>query len=128
MELGLQLNANGSQTMAENESLDLGGAYAKRWDVPFDSVRKRGSCDVVARKVERSLCGGLRNAIKQLREYGVSLSDLLAQRHSRQALRQSIRKTQGHHCVELFAAAAAVSAAPERECLRAWIDAIVDKI
>lgn len=30
--------------MAENESLDLGGAYAKRWDAPFDRVRKGASC------------------------------------------------------------------------------------
>ncbi len=35
--------------MAENESLDLGVAYAKRWDVPFDSVRKGASYKDVAR-------------------------------------------------------------------------------
>lgn len=31
--------------MAENETLDLGGAYANRWDAPFDwrATEKNGS-------------------------------------------------------------------------------------
>jgi len=114
--------------MAENESLDLGGAYAKRWDVPFDSVRKGESCRDVARKVESAMYSGLRKSLKQLQEYGVTLADLLAQRNSRQALRQLIRKTQGHHYVELFDAAVASSGTSEGECLRGWVDAIFDKV
>ncbi len=69
--------------MAENESLDLGGPYAKRWDVPFDSIRKGASCKDVARKVEGALYSGLRKTLQQLlKVYGVSLSDMLSQRHS----------------------------------------------
>ncbi len=64
--------------MAENESLDLGGAYAKRWDVPFGFVSKGASSKEVVRKVESALYSGLRKTVKQLQqEYGVSLSDLL---------------------------------------------------
>jgi hypothetical protein len=40
---------NGISIMAENESLDLGGPYSKRWDVPFEFVRKGASCHVVGR-------------------------------------------------------------------------------
>jgi len=114
--------------MAENESLDLGGAYAQRWDVPFESVRKGGECKDVARKVESALYSGLRKTLKQLQEFGVSLSDLLSQRNSRQALRRLIRKTQGHQYVQLFDAAVASSGTSEGECLRGWVDAILDKV
>lgn len=114
--------------MAENESLDLGGAYAQRWDAPFRSVRKGASCKDVARAVEKALRSGLRKTLSQLQEYGISLSDLLAQRDSRQTLRQLIRKTQGHQYVQLFAAAAASSGTSAGECLRGWIDAILDKV
>jgi hypothetical protein len=114
--------------MAENESLDLGGAYAKRWDVPFDAVQKGASGKDVARTIERALYPGLRRALKQLNEYGVTLSDLLAQRHSRHAMQQLIRKTQGHEYVQLFDAAAAATGPSEGQCLRAWIDAILDKV
>lgn len=114
--------------MAENESLDLGGAYAKRWDVPFDSVRRGASCKDVARKVESALYSGLRKTLKQLEECGVSLSDLLSRRNSRQAVRQLIRKAQGHQYVQLFDAAVASSGTSEGECLRGWVDAIFDKV
>jgi len=93
--------------MAENESLDLGGAYSKRWDPPFESIRQGASCKDAARKVEGALYSGLRQTLQQLsKDYGVSLQDLLTQRHSPQGLRQLIRKTRGHQYVEFFAASA----------------------
>jgi len=112
--------------MAENESLDLGGPYARRWDVPFDSVRNGGSCKDATHEVEKALYGGLRKSLKQWNEYGVSLSDLLNQRDSKQGLRNIIRKMQGHQYARLFAAAAASSGPSQRECLRCWVDAILD--
>ncbi len=114
--------------MAENESLDLGGAYANRWDAVFASVNKGASTEDVAKKVERALYSGIRKTLKQLQEYGVSLADLLAQRHSGQALRQFVRRTQGHQYVQLFQAAAAASGPTEGECLRSWVDSILDKV
>jgi len=41
------------RVMAENESLDPGGSYAKRWDAAFTAVRKRASCATVAREFGR---------------------------------------------------------------------------
>lgn len=115
--------------MAENESLELGGAYAKRWDIPFASVRNSASCGIVSNKVEDALITGLRKALKQLEEYGVSLSDLLAKQNAPKALGELIRKTLGHDYVRLFAdTAAAASGSSADECLRRWIDAILEKI
>lgn len=81
--------------MAENESLELGGAYAKRWEVPLAFVKKGASREVVTRKLDHALVAGLRKTLKQLQEYSVTLSDMLAARSSRQALKQLIRKTEG---------------------------------
>lgn len=115
--------------MAENESLDLGGAYAKRWDVPFESIRKGASCKDAARKVEGALYSGLRKTLQQLlKDYGVSLQDLLTQRHSPHSLHQLIRKTRGHQYVEFFAAASAISGPSDGECLRGWVEAILDRV
>jgi hypothetical protein len=115
--------------MAENESLDLGGAYAKRWDVPFESIRKGASFKDAARKVEGALYSGLRKTLQQLsKDYGVSLQDLLTQRHSPQGLRQLIRKTRGHQYVEFFAAAAMASGPSDGECLRGWVEAMLDRV
>ncbi|MCI0533917.1 MAG: hypothetical protein L0Z50_01685 [Verrucomicrobiales bacterium] len=112
--------------MAENESLDLGNAYAQRWNVPFESVRKGEACKDVARKFEHALYSALRRTLKQLQRYGISLSDLLAHRNSQQALQQLIQKSQGHQYVQLFAAAVASSGPSEGECLRSWVDGILD--
>lgn len=115
--------------VAENESLELGGAYAKRWEVPLAFVKKGASSEVVTRKLDHALVAGLRKTLKQLQGYGVTLSDMLAARSSRQALKQLIRKTEGHEYVHLFADATAMASDPSTaECLRGWIDAILDKI
>lgn len=114
--------------MAENESLDLGGAYAKRWDIPFESVRKGDSCKDVAKKIEKALYTGVRKSLKQWEEYGTSLAELLRLRASPQAMRGLIRKTHGHHYAQMFAAAVAISGPSEAECLRGWLDAILDKV
>jgi hypothetical protein len=51
--------------MAENESLDLGSSYAKRWDAAFTAVQSGDLCEKVAPKVSKALYGGVRKALKQ---------------------------------------------------------------
>lgn len=114
--------------MAENESLDLGGPYAKRWDVVCDHVRKGASPEQVASMVEVALYKALRNALKQCKEKGVTLADLLKSRDCPQTLRQLLRRTQGHDYVRLFADAAAVCGPTEMDCVAGWIDAVLDKV
>jgi hypothetical protein len=114
--------------MAENESLDLGGAYAKRWDASFDAIRKGAPVTDVSRQIEKALCTGLRKALKQVKECGVTLSELLNHRQNRPALREFLQRTHGHDYVQLFAAVAAAGGPSERECLRGWVDAILDKV
>jgi len=117
-----------SSVMAENESLDLGGPYAKRWDVVCDHVRKGASSAKVASKIEDALYKAFRNALKQFREKGVTLADLLKSRDCPQALRQYLRRTQGHDYVRLFADAATVCGPTETDCVAGWINAVLDKV
>jgi len=112
--------------MAENESLDLGSSPRMR--VVFDAFRSGSSCPEVASKLEKALIGGLRNALKQFREKGVTLADLLKSRDCPQDLRQLLRRTQGHDYVRLFADAAATSGPTETDCVAGWIDAVLDKV
>lgn len=115
--------------MAENESLDLGGAYAKRWDAPFDAVRKGATSAEVVRSIEDALNSGLRKALKQLnKDYGVTLSELLKRRHDRAALKQLLKRADGHHYVRVFEVAAFISGSSEHECLRGWLHAMLDRI
>jgi hypothetical protein len=72
--------------MAENESLDLGSSYAKRWDAAFTAVQSGDLGEKVAPKVSKALYGGVRKALKQLQEHGVTLADLVNARDSRQRL------------------------------------------
>lgn len=106
--------------MAENESLDLGSPYAKRWDVVCDLVRKGASPEKVASKVEDALYKALRKALKQLREKGVTPADLLKSRGCPQVLRQLLRKTQGHDYVRLFIDATAICGSTEMDCVAGW--------
>lgn len=46
--------------MAENESLDLGSSYAKRWNAAFTAVQSGDPCEKVAPKVSKALYGGVR--------------------------------------------------------------------
>jgi len=89
--------------MAENESLDLDNPYGRRWAVFADLIRKGESFDNVAPRVRRALYRGLRNALKQFAEYGITLEILLQGRHSPQSLRQFVRQTEGHDYIRLFA-------------------------
>ncbi len=114
--------------MAENESLDLGSSYAKRWDAAFTAVQNGDPCEKVAPKVSKALYSGLRRALKQFQEKGVTLADLLNARDSRQRLRQLIRQTGGHQYAQLFEAAAHASAPTAKDCLRGWLEAILDKV
>lgn len=112
--------------MAENESLDLGSSPRMR--VVFDAFRNGSSCPEVASKLEKALIGGLRNALKQFREKGVTLADLLKSRDCPQAIRQLLRKVQGHDYARLFAEVAAASGPTEKDCVAGWIDGVLDKV
>lgn len=112
--------------MAENESLDLDSSPRMR--VVFDAFRNGSSCTEVSSKLERALIGGLRKALKQFQEKGVTLADLLKSRDCPQALRQLLRKVQGHDYARLFADAAAASGPTENDCVAGWIEAVLDKM
>src|SRR4051812_21595834 len=92
--------------MAENESLDLGSSYAKRWDAPLTSFQNGDPCEKVAAKFSKALYSGLRKALNPFRKYGVILTDFLDARDSRERLRQSVRRTEGNPYAQLLEAAA----------------------
>jgi hypothetical protein len=113
--------------MAENESLDLDDPYGRRWDIVFQSIRKNEPFEKVVQRVRRAMYRGLRNALKQFEEYGVTLQTLLDNRNSPQTLREFVRKTQGHEYLQLFAAAAAASSNLDAESLlRGFVGAVWD--
>jgi hypothetical protein len=114
--------------MAENESLDLGLSYAKRWDAAFTAIQQGDPCEKVAPKVSKALYGGVRKALQQFQEHGVTLADLLNARASRQRLGQLVRKTEGHQYAQLFESAAHASGPAAEDCLRGWIEAVLDKV
>jgi hypothetical protein len=112
--------------MAENESLDLDSSPRMR--VVFDAILKGASYQEVSSKFENALIGGLRKALKQFQEKGVTLADLLKSRDCPQEFRQLLRKTEGHDYARIFADAATVSGPTETDCLAGWIDAVLDKM
>jgi hypothetical protein len=114
--------------MAENESLDLGSSGAKRWESPFTSIQNRVPCEKIAPKISKALYGGIRKALKQFQEQGVKLAALLNFRHSRQQLHQLVRQTEGHEYAQLFESAAHASGPSAQDCLRGWVEAILDKV
>ena len=111
--------------MAENESLDLDDPYGRRWDIVFRSIRKDEPFEKVVQRVRRALYRGLRNALKQVAEYGITLKMLVENRSSPLALRQFARKTLGHDYVHLFGQVASASSHLDTEgLLRAFVGAI----
>jgi queuosine biosynthesis protein QueC len=60
--------------MAENESLDLGSSGAQRWSLPLTAFQNGEPCEQIAPKYSKSLIGGLRKALKQFQERGVTLA------------------------------------------------------
>jgi hypothetical protein len=112
----------------ENESLDLGGSYSQRWDKAFQAIRRGAPCGKVAGQVRNALYGGINKARKQFRERGAPLADFLAARGLRPHLRQLVRKTEGHHYAQLLESAAHASVPDAEQCLRGWVEAIVDRV
>lgn len=112
--------------MAENESLDID--KSRRMKKVFDAFRTGTSCQEVAAELGRAITRGLRKALKQFREKGVTLAELLNSRHNPQALRAWLRQVQGHDYARLFVEAAVTSGPTERDCVAGWIDAILDKV
>jgi hypothetical protein len=112
--------------MAENESLDVNDSPRMR--AVFDALRNGASCTEVSSKLGKALIGGLRKALQQFREKGVTLADLLKSRDCPKDIRQLLRKIQGHDYARLFAAAAAVSGPTETDCVAGWIDAVLDRV
>lgn len=88
--------------MAENESLDLDNPSGRRWAFVADLIRNGKPFDEVARRVRRALYKGLRNALKQFAEHGITLEMLVQSRHSPQLLRQFVRQAEGHDYLQLF--------------------------
>jgi hypothetical protein len=126
--IGTGLSRRGAP-MAENESLDPDNRYGRRWDAVFGAVRRGEPFDKVVQRVRRALYRGLRNALKQFAEYGVTLQMLLENRDSPQALRQFVRKTQGHEYVQHFADVAAASSLCDTEgLLQAFVGAIWESV
>jgi hypothetical protein len=114
--------------MAENESLDLGSSYAKRWDPAFTAFKNGDPCEKVASKISKALYGGLRKALKQFQEHEVSLSDLLDACGSRQRLHQLVRQLGGHQYAQLLESAAHASGPSAEGRIRGFIGAILDKM
>ena len=114
--------------MAENESLDLGSSYAKRWEVAVTAVLNGDPCETLVPKVSKALYDGVRKALKQFRERGVTLADLLNARDSGPRLRQLVRQTGGHQYARIFESAAHASGPTVEDCLRGWVEAILDKV
>jgi hypothetical protein len=112
--------------MAENESLDIDSSPRMR--VVFNAFHKGASFQEILSKLENALRVGLRKALKQFKDKGVLLGDLLKSRDSPQALRELLRKTQGHDYARLFADAAGISGPTDTDCLGGWINAILDKM
>jgi len=113
--------------MAENESLDLDDPYGRRWDIVFQSIRKNEPFDKVVQRVRRAMYRGLRNALKQFAEYGITLKMLVENRNSPLALRHFARTALGHDYVHLFGQVASASSHLDTEgLLRAFVGAIWD--
>ena len=113
--------------MAENESLDLDDPYGRRWDIVFGSIRKSEPFDKVVQRVRRAMYRGLRNALKQFAEHGITLKMLLDNRNSPLAIRQFARTTLGHDYVHLFAQVASASSHLDTaSLLHAFVGAIWD--
>lgn len=115
--------------MAENESLDLGNPNARRWDAVYDAIRKGQPCEKVAKQVRTKLHQGLRKALKQFAEKGVSLEDLLNHRDSPASLRQFLKKSGGHEYIELFAETAlAEKGSDTHQFLEAFVGGVWETI
>jgi hypothetical protein len=114
--------------MAENESLDLGGPYAQRWNPVANGFKNGDSVDQLCRLVETALRGGLRKVLKQLAEKGVSFAELMRCRHSPTLLKQLLRRLDGHQYARLFESAATASGPTGVDCTRRWIDSILETV
>ena len=89
--------------MAENESLVLGDPYAWRWKAVSEAVRKGQPAEKVAKRAERKLHEGLRKALRQLAEKGISLEMLLESKESPRTLQRLLKQSEGHDYLSLFA-------------------------
>ena len=115
--------------MAENESLDLGQRGARRWLVVFNAIRKGEPLPRVVEKVRKRLYDGLRHALKDLADIGISLVDLLSARDSPPTLRHLVKQSMGHEYADLFAQTALAESGNDCEgVLEAFVRNIWDKI
>jgi len=115
--------------MAENESLDLGDPGGQRWRHVHDAVRKKQSPEEVAHKVTRKLPQALRKAFKEFIEAGVTVEQLLENRHNPKAMAQLVRKCQGHDYAHLLAETAAVETnADDRQFFMSFATGVVERV
>ncbi len=104
--------------MAENESLDLKSPHAQRWNAVRDAAPKGASCQNVGSVTRAKLYQAIRKVRKQFKKYGVSTADFLAARGKPRALRDLLRKTEGHEFAELLTSTlGSRPEATDRECL-----------
>ncbi len=113
--------------MAENESLVLGDPYAWRWKAVCEAVRKGQPPEDVAKKAEKKLYEGLRKALKQLAEKGISLEMLLDNRESPRTLQRLLKQSEGHGYLSLFAQTARTETdCGTQELLQAFVGGVWD--
>ncbi len=113
--------------MAENESLVLGDPYAWRWKPVCEAVRKGQPAETIAKKAEKKLHEGLRKALKQLAEKGITLEMLLDSRESPRTLQRLLKQSEGHDYLALFAQTAlAQTGGGTKELLHAFVGGIWD--
>lgn len=115
--------------MAENESLDLGDPGGQRWRHVLDAVRKRKSAKDVAHQVQLKLPKALRKAFKEFTESGVALEQFLKGRNDQTALRQLVRKCDGHEYANLFVETAAISMGKsDQQLFVSYLNGVLDRI
>jgi len=68
----------------------------------FRHLRNGDPPEKVAPKVSKALYGGVRKALKQFREHGVTLAELLNARDSRPRLRRLVRQIEGQQYAQIF--------------------------
>jgi hypothetical protein len=115
--------------VAENESLDLGSSYGKRWTPALTAIRNGEPVEKVAPKFRKALIGEFSKALRDFQKEGVSLADLLAHRGSPSELRRLVHQTKSHAYALLFEQVArAQPASGTSGVLKDWLGAVLDKV
>jgi len=107
--------------MAENETLD-----SVRWKRLVQSMANGDSVQLSTEKARSALYGGLKKALQQFQEAGISLGDLIRQDFSREALGRVLRQTKAHEYATQLQDAVSLSRSGLRDRLTAWLNGVLD--